>query len=125
VGGAKLEAVWAERRGGITSKIALVVGGQVLLASADPDYDTLNLRHGSSSLLHGLASVGVEEPWSSFISKPLSWGWLTVIKQGYVDGVLLGFGDDIDPKLILNVSASDIRIGTIEFISPEFIGPRR
>ena|SRR6185437_13010786 len=111
-----ITGVWLREEHGSVAEILLDCDGPVLSALAEEDFDTLGMR-----LLRNRPSgtdftdASHTEPWKSCIGQPFGWGWLTMNKQGYMDGLLLGFGEDIEPKIILNVVASEIKVGTIRF----------
>jgi hypothetical protein len=109
-----LRAVQRHLNGGWLDKIRLEFDDESLLVEAEPDYDTITVRHISNnedSTVDWLDASN-SEPWSCFIGKPFGWGWLTINQQGYHDGVLLSF-DGIEPGIILNVMASEIYEATV------------
>jgi uncharacterized protein DUF6334 len=57
--------------------------------------------------------VSQVHPWSHFIQRTFGWGWVTVNQQGYLDGLVLSFGD-ITPDLIVTVEASSLKVRAIE-----------
>ncbi|TAN22151.1 MAG: hypothetical protein EPN33_10930 [Acidobacteria bacterium] len=113
--GQRLEGVRAEHCEGLLVQLVLDFGEQSIIAVADADYDTLELGVGPRPRASELVEVISKPPWPIYRAQPFAWGWLTINQQGYVDGALLGFGDDIYPKLVLNVMGSEIKVGTINF----------
>ena len=63
----------------------------------------------------GVGDASRFEPWNDLIGKPFGWGWVTVNKQGYCDGLLLSF-DGIVPQVVLDVIASSIKVDTISAV---------
>ncbi len=116
--GRSLAGVWLRCDQGLVSEIILDFGGVFLAAVADEDFDTLRVELRAEQALSGFAAADTREPWLGHLGQRFSWGWITMNKQGYVDGALLGFGDDIYPKLILYVIASEIKVGTVAFTDP-------
>jgi hypothetical protein len=109
-----LQAVWQLFDSEILSRIVLVFKTVSLLVEAETDYDTVDFIVKESINEHkaGYLDVSQLEPWKQFIGKPFVWGWVTINKQGYCDGLLLSF-DSITPNVILNVVASEIKVGLI------------
>jgi len=113
--GRPLSGVWLRHEHGCLTEAALDFGGIFLAAVAEEDFDTLKLEISARPSLTEFVDSNEMVPWSAYIGRQFSWGWLTMNQQGYVDGVLLGFGDDICPKILLNVIASEIKVGAITF----------
>lgn len=113
--GLPFEGVWLRREHGILTEVLMKFGEKFLAAAAEPDYDMLLLEARSQPDLRGMTEAFQRMPWASFGSQPFGWGWLTVNKQGYTDGALLGFGEGIYPQLVLNVMASEVKVGAIEW----------
>lgn len=111
----EMSAVWSRHECGSLTEIVLNFGGLFLAATAEEDYDTLRIEVRTEQSLTGFTHISATAPWDRYLGQPFSWGWLTLDQQGYPDGVLLGFGDDIYPKIILNVIASEIKVGAIAF----------
>ena len=75
----------------------------------DPD-GTLYWRDGPRSE-EGL-DVSNRHPCTTLLGKTLDHAWLTMNRQGYIDGALLSFGS-MRPEITLNVAASSIRVSTL------------
>lgn len=111
----RLSGVWLRYEHESVAEVVLDFGDLFLAAVAEEDYDTLKIEIRSGQALTAFTDASGIAPWNLYLGQGFSWGWLTMDQKGYVDGVLLGFGDDIYPKIVLNVIASEIKVGTITF----------
>lgn len=114
--GRSLAGAWLRREHGLVSETVLDFGGVFFAAVADEDFDTLRLELRAAQALSGFVAADTGDPWRGHLGQRFSWGCMN--EQGYIDGALLGFGDDIYPKLILYVIASVIIAGAIAFTDP-------
>jgi hypothetical protein len=82
--------------------------------TAEAEDDSINvLINRTPSDGAGGHDASESPPWREFIGQEFGWTWIVVNQQGYCDGVMLNFGKDIFPQLLLNVIASSITIGLI------------
>jgi hypothetical protein len=113
--GRHLGGAWLRHEHGSLAEVVFDFGALYLAAIADGDCDTLRIELRTEETFAGFSDGSSTMPWSHHLGQPFSWGWLTINKQGYIDGALLGFGDDIYPKIALNVIASEIKVGAVIF----------
>jgi hypothetical protein len=113
----KLLAVSHVYSEGSLDTLLLDFGEIRMLVKADENDDTIDFIVAQTVDLGGVEAVDVshQEPWSKVIGKSFGWGWALVNQQGYCDGILLSF-EGVSPRIILNVMASSIKTGLIEWI---------
>jgi len=116
VGDRQLQAVNYIYSDGSLDRVLLDFGAMLVLIKADERDDTIDFEITETVDLHNthVVDVGHQEPWQNFIGRSFGWGWAIVSQQGYCDGLLLSF-DGLSPRLILNVVASSIKVGLIEW----------
>jgi hypothetical protein len=119
VSGLVLRAVWQFVDEGCLDRILLDFGQSSLVVAVNRDDDSVDfwVEASTDSKKLGWVEVSRLQPWKEHVGKPFGWGWVTVNQQGYCDGLLLGFGD-IGPHMVLNVTASSIKIAAIDTVSP-------
>lgn len=103
-----LEAV-LHREGEDGEAIALIFGDGALQLKSDPDLDQISVTFGPLINTQDYDDLTGDAPWSRFIGKPFSWGWLTVNQRGDLDGALLSF-DGVVPEVGVTVVASSLEI---------------
>jgi hypothetical protein len=118
VGQLPLRAVRQIETEGYLERIILDFDSLFLIVSVDPDSDSVDFEIVYSTETNKTSGIDVSgrDPWSNFIDEPFGWGWVTVNQQGYCDGLLLSF-KGIFPQVLLNVAASSIKAGLIDYIS--------
>jgi hypothetical protein len=112
--GRALRSVWQRHTEGCLDRIVLNFDGAAFVILADENDDSIDvalLEDTNGRNMNELDASDLD-PWRSFITRPLGWGWVTVNQQGYCDGLLLSFGG-IFPQIALNVVASSIKVATI------------
>jgi hypothetical protein len=117
VGDRQLQAVNYIYSEGSLDRVLLDFGAMLVLIKANEGDDTIDFEIAETVDLHNtqVVNVGHQEPWQNFIGRSFGWGWAIVNQQGYCDGLLLSF-NGLFPRLILNVAASSIKVGLIEWI---------
>jgi hypothetical protein len=86
----------------------------VISANAEDDSIDLSLTTIGDSDEKGGPALNQRRPWNEVIGRSFGWGWITVNQQGYCDGILISFGG-IVPTLAINVAASSLQVGRIDF----------
>lgn len=95
---------------GLTPSVIVSLSCCELNLVADAEFDTIQIsltnvqNHPEGS--HAVCATG----WDKYIGKQLSWAWLTVNYLGYPDGLVLSFGDGMDPHILCIVAGSSINI---------------
>ena len=112
-----LRAVREFRALEMLSGLELDFGSTTLLIQAIADDDTVAISTGNRPAAEGgETDASSRQPWCDLIGQSFCWGWVTINQQGYLDGVLLSFSD-IFPQVVINVIASELKIGQIAKIA--------
>ena len=107
----RLEEVWQRVDDGCLNLVVLKFSAGVLTFTVDADTDTVEVRHEEAEAFDfsGLIRASDLTTWSSLIGQSFGWGWVTINKQGYQDGVILSFGG-LQPSVLLVAAASSLRV---------------
>jgi hypothetical protein len=116
IAGHSLRRVWRCYVEKCLDRIVLEFDRESLVLQAEPEDDTMvfsvtaNDDRGTADWL----DASDDALWRGFIGQAFGWGWITINQQDALDGVLLSF-NGIRPRIILNVVASSIEEGRLDF----------
>jgi hypothetical protein len=108
--GSLLKEVRQVKEYGDVVEISLQFDSIRLSIRAVGDDDTIDL-----SLEEPIATgelISQQQPWVGNVGKPTGWNWVMINQQGYLDGVLLSFGEVI-PEIVITVVASELKVNKI------------
>ena len=115
ISGQALKSVFEKKEYGDIVKIIFDFEEVSLVVSENGDDDTIDfevVKIGDRSIDDTYTDASKRNPWYQFIGKRFCWGWVTLDRQGDLDGVLISF-EIITPTLILNVVERSIKVGII------------
>jgi hypothetical protein len=109
LGSGDLRSVWAHPES--LELVLNTAANNSISFRIDPDDDTLWLNDGPRREV-GI-DVSASSVWQDFIGKTITYGWLSMNQNGYIDCALLGF-DRAIPDVCVSVAASELKVSRLD-----------